>query len=60
MVMAKQQEVDYSDNWRVEHDWEFSVYGGAKEEITKDAPTCHCVRSLLSPQLMLTLTCTIT
>jgi hypothetical protein len=32
------EEPDYSDIPRMEYDWEFSVYRGAKEELLEDAP----------------------
>jgi hypothetical protein len=38
VIRIRTEEPNYSDIPRTEHDWEFSVYSGAKEEILKDAP----------------------
>jgi hypothetical protein len=37
-IPIRTEEPDYSDIPRTEYDWEFSVYRGAKEELTKDVP----------------------
>jgi hypothetical protein len=38
VIRIRTEEPDYSDIPKPEHDWEFSVYGGAKEELPKNAP----------------------
>jgi hypothetical protein len=38
VIRIRTDEPDCSDVPRTEHDWEFSVYSGAKEELPKDAP----------------------
>ena len=38
VIRIRTEEPDYSDIPTTEHDWEFTVYGGAKEELPKDAP----------------------
>jgi hypothetical protein len=38
VIRIRTEEPDYSNVPRNEYDWEFSVYGGATEELPKDAP----------------------
>jgi hypothetical protein len=38
VIRIRTEEPDYSDIPRTEYDWEFSIYSGAKEELSKDAP----------------------
>ena len=42
VIRVWNEEPDYSDIPMTAYDWEFSVYGGAKEEILKDAPVSLC------------------
>jgi hypothetical protein len=37
-IRIRTEEPDYSDIPRTEYHWEFSVYRGAKEELSEDAP----------------------